>query len=149
MSKIRHFKSLLDINKNEFLRIIDRASELKKEAINGISNNSLANKTMAMIFKKNSTRTRVAFETAMTSMGGHAIFLPSDSTQISRGEELSDTAKVLSGMVDIIMIRTHDHDEVEELAKNSSVPVINGLTERFHPCQLLQICKLTLRKKAP
>ena len=137
MSKIRHFKSLLDINKNEFLRIIDRASELKKEAINGISNNSLANKTMAMIFKKNSTRTRVAFETAMTSMGGHAIFLPSDSTQISRGEELSDTAKVLSGMVDIIMIRTHDHDEVEELAKNSSVPVINGLTEKFHPCQLL------------
>ena len=137
MSKIRHFKSLLDINKNEFLRIIDRASELKKEAINGISNNSLANKTMAMIFKKNSTRTRVAFETAMTSMGGHAIFLPSDSTQISRGEELSDTAKVLSGIVDIIMIRTHDHDEVEELAKNSSVPVINGLTERFHPCQLL------------
>ena len=91
MSKIRHFKSLLDINKNEFLRIIDRASELKKEAINGISNNSLANKTMAMIFKKNSTRTRVAFETAMTSMGGHAIFLSSDSTQISRGEELSDT----------------------------------------------------------
>jgi len=137
MSKIRHFKSLLDINKNEFLRIIDRASELKKDAMNGISNNSLANKTMAMIFKKNSTRTRVAFETAMTSMGGHAIFLSSDSTQISRGEELSDTAKVLSGMVDIIMIRTHDHDEVEELAKNSSVPVINGLTEKFHPCQLL------------
>ena len=137
MSKIRHFKSLLDINKNEFLRIIDRASELKKEAINGITNNSLANKTMAMIFKKNSTRTRVAFETAMTSMGGHAIFLSSDSTQISRGEELSDTAKVLSGMVDIIMIRTHDHKEVEELAKNSSVPVINGLTEKFHPCQLL------------
>ena len=137
MGKIRHFKSLLDINKNEFLRIIDRASELKKEAINGITNNSLANKTMAMIFKKNSTRTRVAFETAMTSMGGHAIFLSSDSTQISRGEELSDTAKVLSGMVDIIMIRTHDHKEVEELAKNSSVPVINGLTEKFHPCQLL------------
>jgi ornithine carbamoyltransferase len=73
----------------------------------------------------------------MTTMGGHAIFLASDSTQISRGEELSDTAKVLSGMVDIIMIRTHDHNEVEELASNSTVPVINGLTEKFHPCQLL------------
>ena len=149
MSKIRHFKSLLDINKNEFLRIIDRASELKKEAINGISNNSLANKTMAMIFKKNSTRTRVAFETAMTSMGGHAIFLPSDSTQISRGEELSDTAKVLSGMVDIIMIRTHDHDEVEEHTKNSSVPVINGLTEKFHPCQLLADMQTYFEEKGP
>ena len=149
MSKIRHFKSLLDINKNEFLRIIDRASELKKEAINGVSNNSLANKTMAMIFKKNSTRTRVAFETAMTSMGGHAIFLPSDLTQISRGEELSDTAKVLSGMVDIIMIRTHDHDEVEELAKNSSVPVINGLTEKFHPCQLLADMQTYFEEKGP
>jgi len=73
----------------------------------------------------------------MTTMGGHAIFLASDSTQLSRGEELSDTAKVLSGMVDIIMVRTHDHNEVEELASNSTVPVINGLTEKFHPCQLL------------
>ena len=137
MSKVRHFKSLLDINKKEFLRIIDRAIELKKEATQGKHINTLANKTMAMIFKKNSTRTRVAFETAMTTMGGHAIFLSSDSSQISRGEDLSDTAKVLSGMVDIIMIRTHKHEEIEELANNSSVPVINGLTEKFHPCQLL------------
>ena len=137
MSKVRHFRSLLDINKKEFLRIIDRAIQLKKEASEGIINNSLANKTMAMIFKKNSTRTRVAFETAMNTMGGHAIFLSSDSTQISRGEDLSDTAKVLSGMVDIIMVRTHAHEEIEELANNSSVPVINGLTEKFHPCQLL------------
>ena len=92
---------------------------------------------MAMIFLKNSTRTRVAFETAMTTMGGHAIFLSSTSSQIERGEDLSDTAKVLSGMVDIIMIRTHDHAEVEELAAHASVPVINGLTEKCHPCQLL------------
>jgi ornithine carbamoyltransferase len=128
---------LLDINKKEFIRIIERSIELKKEAAAGVINNSLSGKTMAMIFKKNSTRTRVAFETAMTTMGGHAIFLASDSTQLSRGEELSDTAKVLSGMVDIIMVRTHDHNEVEELASNSTVPVINGLTEKFHPCQLL------------
>ena len=137
MNKVRHFRSLLDINKKEFIRIIERSIELKKEAAAGVINNSLSGKTMAMIFKKNSTRTRVAFEAAMTTMGGHAIFLASDSTQISRGEELSDTAKVLSGMVDIIMIRTHDHNEVEELASNSTVPVINGLTEKFHPCQLL------------
>ena len=137
MNKVRHFRSLLDINKKEFIRIIERSIELKKEAAAGVTNNSLSGKTMAMIFKKNSTRTRVAFETAMTTMGGHAIFLASDSTQISRGEELSDTAKVLSGMVDIIMVRTHDHNEVEELASNSTVPVINGLTEKFHPCQLL------------
>ena len=90
-----------------------------------------------MIFKKNSTRTRVAFETAMVTLGGHAIFLSSDTTQITRGEDLSDTAKVLSGMVDIVMIRTHNHSEVEELASNSSVPIINGLTEKYHPCQLL------------
>jgi ornithine carbamoyltransferase len=137
MNKVRHFRSLLDINKKEFIRIIERSIELKKEAAAGVINNSLSGKTMAMIFKKNSTRTRVSFEAAMTTMGGHAIFLPSDTTQLSRGEELSDTAKVLSGMVDIIMIRTHDHSEVEELALNSTVPVINGLTEKFHPCQLL------------
>ena len=137
MNKVRHFRSLLDINKQEFIRIIERSIELKKEAAAGVINNSLSGKTMAMIFKKNSTRTRVSFEAAMTTMGGHAIFLPSDTTQLSRGEELSDTAKVLSGMVDIIMIRTHDHSEVEELALNSTVPVINGLTEKFHPCQLL------------
>ncbi len=134
---IRHFKSILDINKNEFIRIIERSIELKKETKGNITNNSFQNKTMAMIFKKNSTRTRVAFETAMTAMGGSAIFLSSESTQMNRGESLSDTAKVLSGMIDIIMIRTHNHDEVEELATHSSVPVINGLTEKCHPCQLL------------
>ena len=137
MKRIRHFKSLLDINKKEFIKILERAIELKNEATKGIINTSLKNKTMAMIFKKNSTRTRVAFETAMAGMGGHAIFLSSDSTQISRGEDLSDTAKVLSGMVDIIMMRTHNHEEIEELAANSTVPIINGLTEKFHPCQLL------------
>ncbi len=149
MKKVRHFKSLLDINKKEFIRIIERSMQLKIEASQGVTNNSLSNKTMAMIFKKNSTRTRVAFETAMTTMGGHAIFLSSDSTQLSRGEELSDTAKVLSGMVDIIMVRTHDHKEIEELAANSSVPVINGLTEKFHPCQLLADMQTFYEEKGP
>ena len=137
MKTARHFKSLLDINKKEFLRIIERAIALKKDSQNNVHHNMLHNKTMAMIFKKNSTRTRVAFETAMNKMGGHAIFLSSDTTQLGRGENISDTGKVLSGMVDIILIRTHDHNEVVELAKHSSVPVINGLTAKFHPCQLL------------
>ena len=137
MKTVRHFKSLLDINKKEFLRIIERAIALKKDSQNNVHHNMLHNKTMAMIFKKNSTRTRVAFETAMNKMGGHAIFLSSDTTQLGRGENISDTGKVLSGMVDIILIRTHDHNEVVELAKHSSVPVINGLTAKFHPCQLL------------
>ena len=149
MNKVRHFKSLLDINKKEFIRIIERSIQLKNEAKQGIANNSLSNKTMAMIFKKNSTRTRVAFETAMTTMGGHAIFLSSDSTQLSRGEELSDTAKVLSGMVDIIMVRTHDHKEIEELVASSEVPVINGLTEKFHPCQLLADMQTFYEEKGP
>ena len=135
--KIRHFKSLLDINKNEFIRILEHAIELKKESDEGKINESMKNKNLAMIFKKNSTRTRVAFETAMSTMGGHSIFLSEESSQLGRGENLSDTAKVLSGMVDIIMIRTHSHTEVEELATHSSVPVINGLTEKCHPCQLL------------
>tara|TARA_B100000902_G_C27294659_1_gene909223 strand:+ start:776 stop:1690 length:915 start_codon:yes stop_codon:yes gene_type:complete len=137
MKKIRHFKSLLDINKKEFLRIIERAITLKKDSQKNINHNIFNNKTLAMIFKKNSTRTRVAFETAMSKMNGHAIFLSSDTTQLSRGENISDTGKVLSGMVDIILIRTHDHNEVVELAQHSSVPVINGLTAKFHPCQLL------------
>ena len=104
---------------------------------------------MAMIFLKNSTRTRVAFETAMSSMGGHAIFLPSLFSQIDRGEDLSDTAKVLSGMVDIILIRTHDHAEVEELAAHSTIPVINGLTEKCHPCQLLADMQTFFEIKGP
>ena len=90
-----------------------------------------------MIFKKNSTRTRVSFETAMYKLGGHAIYLSEDSSQLKRGEDISDTAQVLSGMVDLIMMRTNTHDEIIKLAESSSVPVINGLCNLFHPCQLL------------
>ena len=90
-----------------------------------------------MIFKKNSTRTRVSFETAMFKLGGHAIFLTEDSSQLIRGEDISDTARVLSGMVDLIMMRTNSHEDIKRLADNSSVPIINGLCNLFHPCQLL------------
>ncbi len=133
----RDFKSLIDINTQELKRIIQKSIEFKKLDKQNSIPSICSNKTLAMIFKKNSTRTRVAFETAMYKLGGHAIFLSEDTTQLRRGEDISDTAKVLSGMVDLIMIRTHSHKEVKRLAENSSIPIINGLCNMFHPCQLL------------
>ena len=133
----RHFRSLIDINAQEFKRIIKKAIDYKKMDEDNCIQNTHTNKTLAMIFKKNSTRTRVAFETAMYKLGGHAIFLSEDTTQLKRGEDISDTARVLSGMVDLIMMRTNSHQEIKELAKFSSIPVINGLCNLFHPCQLL------------
>ena len=133
----RHFRSLIDINSKEFLDIIDKSIEFKNlDAKNEIPN-IFSKKILVMIFKKNSTRTRVSFETAMSKLGGHAIFLSDDSCQLNRGEDISDTAKVLSGMADLIMMRTNSHEEIKELAKSSSVPIINGLCNLFHPCQLL------------
>ncbi len=133
----RDFKSLIDINTQEFKRIIQQAIEYKELDKKQSIPRTYVNRTLAMIFKKNSTRTRVSFETAMYKLGGHAIFLSENSTQLNRGEDISDTAKVLSGMVDLIMMRTNTHDEIKSLAENSSVPVINGLCNLFHPCQLL------------
>jgi ornithine carbamoyltransferase len=133
----RDFKSLIDINAQELKRIIQRAIEYKELDKKHSIPRTYVNRTLAMIFKKNSTRTRVSFETAMYKLGGHAIFLSENSTQLNRGEDISDTAKVLSGMVDLIMMRTNTHDEIKSLAENSSVPVINGLCNLFHPCQLL------------
>ena len=133
----RDFKSLIDINTQEFKRIIQQAIEYKELDKKHSVPRTYVNRTLAMIFKKNSTRTRVSFETAMYKLGGHAIFLSESSTQLNRGEDISDTARVLSGMVDLIMIRTNAHEEIKTLAKNSSVPVINGLCNMFHPCQLL------------
>jgi len=135
--KIRHFKSLLDINKKEFIKIIKRAIEIKNLAKSNKLPNTLNKKMLAMLFKKNSTRTRVSLETAMAKLGGNSIYISHETSQMSRGESIEDTGKVLSGMVDLIAIRTHDHREVENLCSVSSVPVINALTERFHPCQLL------------
>ena len=133
----RDFKSLIDINAQEFKRIIQQAIDYKELDKKHSVPRIYVNRTLAMIFKKNSTRTRVSFETAMYKLGGHAIFLSESTTQLNRGEDISDTAKVLSGMADLIMMRTNTHEEIKSLAENSSVPVINGLCNLFHPCQLL------------
>jgi len=132
---IRHFISLTDLSATEFRGLISRASELKKNRIP--ENQPLKGKVLAMIFEKSSTRTRISFEAGMTQLGGSALFLSSRDTQLGRGEPLSDSAKVISSMVDCIMLRTDRHDTVTIFAENSRVPVINGLTDRLHPCQLL------------
>ena len=133
----RHFKSLLDINRKEFLRILDRSLELKKLSHDNHLPNSLSKKTLALIFKKNSTRTRVSMETAINKLGGNVVFISHLTSQIARGESIKDTGRVLSGMVDFIAIRTHEHSELLDLCEVSSIPVINALTQKFHPCQLL------------
>jgi len=128
---------LLDLSKEDIIQILDTADELKAEWKAGKKHDFPPDKTLAMIFEKNSTRTRVSFEVGMTHLGGHAIFLSSSDSQMGRGEPIADTARVLSRYCDCIMIRTFGQDIVEELAKYSSVPVINGLTDFAHPCQLL------------
>ena len=133
----RHFLSLLDISSEELRSIITRAIELKKMLRNGESYTPFNNKTLAMLFDKSSTRTRVSFEAGMAQFGGHALFLSSKDTQLGRGEPIEDTARVLSRMVDIIMIRTFAHETIERFASEATVPVINGLTDLVHPCQLL------------
>lgn len=133
----RHFLTLLDYSPEELRVLLSRAIELKKLFKNGKSPMPLQNKTLAMIFEKSSTRTRVSFETGMVQLGGHALFLSPRDTQFGRGEPIEDSARVLSRMVDGVMIRTFEHDNVEKFAAHSSVPVINGLTDLVHPCQLL------------
>jgi ornithine carbamoyltransferase len=135
--KTKDLLTLNELSKNELLRIIEDAIKLKKDLKKGISKPLLKNKTLAMIFQKPSTRTRVSFETGMFQMGGHALNLSSDDLQLKRGETIEDTAKTLSRYVDMIMARVYSHDEVEILAKNATVPVINGLSDSFHPCQIL------------
>ena len=135
--RIRHFLTLLDFSSKELGEILSRAIELKQLHRQGKSHTPLQNKTLAMIFEKSSTRTRVSFETGMIQLGGHAIFLSPRDTQFGRGEPIEDSARVLSRMVDAVMIRTFDHESVENFAAHSCVPVINGLTDRYHPCQLL------------
>jgi ornithine carbamoyltransferase len=135
--KTKDLLTLNELSKNELLGIIEDAIKLKKDLKKGISKPLLKNKTLAMIFQKPSTRTRVSFETGMFQMGGHALNLSSDDLQLKRGETIEDTAKTLSRYVDIIMARVYSHDEVEILAKNATVPVINGLSDSFHPCQIL------------
>ena len=132
-----HFLTLLDIEKTQLKQLLHRAIELKQDYRKGKAPELLKNKTLAMIFDKSSTRTRVSFEAAMAQFGGHAIFLSPRDTQLGRGEPIEDSARVLSRMVDMIMIRTFEHENLEKFAEYSSVPVINALTDMYHPCQLL------------
>jgi ornithine carbamoyltransferase len=135
--KPRHLLTLNDISPQELNHIIARAIELKADVYNGTAKPLLERKVMGMIFEKSSTRTRVSFETGMAQLGGHALFLSSRDTQLGRGEPIEDSARVLSRMVDIVMIRTFGHDTIERFAEYSRVPVINALTDDYHPCQLL------------
>ncbi len=128
---------LLDLSGEEILHILDVADQMKYNQKHGLPHEYLKGKTLAMIFEKNSTRTRVSFETGMFQLGGHAIFLSGKESQIGRGEPVEDTARVLSRYCDGIMIRTFAQEEVEALARHASIPVINGLTDFCHPCQVL------------
>ena len=134
---MRHFLSLKDFSKEEILEIIDIGLDIKSNLKKGIYKDELKRQSLGMIFEKSSTRTRVSFETGMYQLGGQALFLSSNDIQLGRGEPLKDTARVISSMVDMVMIRTFGHDRIEEFAKYSKVPVINGLTESYHPVQLL------------
>jgi ornithine carbamoyltransferase len=132
--KLRHLITLLDLSNDEFRALIQRAIELKHLKS---PYEPLKNKVLGMMFEKSSTRTRLSFEVGMVQFGGAAIFLSPRDTQLGRGEPIEDSARVVSRMVDAVMLRTHSHEAVETFAAYSRVPVINGLTDRFHPCQLL------------
>ena len=132
------FRSRLqDLTSDELNQVIDSAIALKKAHRDNQQSPVLAGKVLAMIFEKSSTRTRVSFEAGMAQLGGSALFLSPTDTQLGRGEPIEDSARVISRMVDIVMIRTFGHDKIERLAEHSDVPVINALTDSFHPCQLL------------
>ncbi len=129
--------SLLDLEKEDFEKLFARAIQLKERYAKGIFDKILTGKTLGLIFDKKSTRTRVAFETAMIQLGGHPIYMSTQDTQISRNEPAKDTARVLSRYIDCLAMRTFDHSLVEEFAHTSTIPVINALTDSFHPCQIL------------
>ncbi len=134
---MRHFLTINDFSKEELLEIIDLAFKIKAETKSGELKPYMKNKTLGMIFEKSSTRTRVSFEVGIYQLGGHGLFLSSNDTQLGRGEPMKDTARVLSRMVDMVMIRTFSQKKLEEFTSFSSVPVINGLTDEYHPVQLM------------
>ena len=134
---MKHLLKLADLSREELLSILNLADQLKYERKNGVVNETLKGKKLGMIFQKSSTRTRVSFEVGMYELGGYALFLSNRDLQIGRGEPVEDTARVLSRYLDGIMIRTFKQKEVEDLAKYGTVPVINGLTDYCHPCQVL------------
>lgn len=137
MTSPRHFIDLKDVDAVTLRALIDKARQMKEQARLGKREHPLAGKALAMIFEKNSTRTRVSFEVGMLELGGHALNLTRADLQLGRGESVADTARVLSRYVDAIMMRAHDHQSLEELAKYADVPVINGLTGLSHPCQVM------------
>ena len=134
---MRHFLSMLDLNSDEHRSLIAHAIDVKQKLKQGISHNPLSGKLLAMIFEKSSTRTRVSFEAGMYQLGGHGIFMSPRDSHLGRGEPIEDSARVISSMADGILIRTFGHDRIETLAQHSCVPVINGLSDLLHPCQLL------------
>ena len=134
---MKHLLKLMDLSEKEIVEILNLADQLKYEKKNGIEHHILKGKTLGLIFEKSSTRTRVSFEVGMYDLGGNALFLSSRDLQIGRGEPVQDTARVLSRYLDGIMIRTYAQEEVEDLAKYGSIPIINGLTDYCHPCQVL------------
>ena len=134
---MKHLLKMLDLSKEEIIDILNLADQLKYELKHGIPHPHLKGKSLGMIFQKSSTRTRVSFETGMHQLGGHPLFLSSADLQIGRGEPVQDTARVLSRYIDGIMIRTYEQKEVEDLAEFGNIPVINGLTDFSHPCQVL------------
>lgn len=143
----RHFLSLFDLSKDELHRLLERAIWMKAEQKSGRPHQPLLGKTLGMIFEKSSTRTRVSFEVGTFQLGGHALNLTTQASQLGRGETYEDTARVLSRYVDILMMRTFEHERVERLASASSVPVINGLSDLLHPCQLLADLMTVLEEK--
>ncbi|RLB93759.1 MAG: ornithine carbamoyltransferase, partial [Deltaproteobacteria bacterium] len=126
--------SLLDLEQEDFEHLFKRAIKLKERYSKGIFDSLLTGKTLGLIFDKKSTRTRISFETAMIQLGGHPIYMSTQDTQISRNEPAKDTARVLSRYIDCLAMRTFDHELVEAFAQSSSIPVINALTDSFHPC---------------
>jgi ornithine carbamoyltransferase len=144
---MKHFISLFDCTKDELLAMLALADKLKKERRAGIPHLLLAGKTLGMIFAKSSTRTRVSFEVGMYQLGGHALFLSSADIQLGRGETVADTARTLSRYLDAIMIRTFRHEDVLDLARFGSIPVINGLTDLQHPCQVLADLQTVAERK--
>ncbi len=143
---MKHFLKLADLSKDEIVEILDLADKLKYEKRNGIEHHLLKGKTLGMIFQKSSTRTRVSFEVGMFDLGGSALFLSPRDLQIGRGEVVQDTARVLSRFLDGIMIRTFEQKEVEDFASYGNIPIINGLTDYCHPCQVLADL-MTIREK--
>jgi len=146
MMKGRHFLSLQDFTREELQLLLDTAADLKRQRYRGEQGTALLGKSIGMVFERPSTRTRVSFEVAIHELGGHSLFLSSQELQLSRGETIADTARVLSRYLHGIVIRATSHDHVVELAEHSTIPVINALTPKFHPCQILADL-LTIREK--